>query len=187
MSRYEIEPLPLEGAFLLYLPRFEDRRGFFAETFRQSYEKELNLPAFVQDNLSYSVRGVLRGLHFQKPPSPQAKLVTALYGKIRDVIVDLRPSSPTYKRWHAVELSGDASRFCWLYVPVGFAHGFYVLSQTALVLYKCSAYYDPAADGGIRWNDPSVGIEWGLEGEPILSEKDARLPLLEEISNPFAL
>ncbi|MCX8113326.1 MAG: dTDP-4-dehydrorhamnose 3,5-epimerase [Bacteroidia bacterium] len=182
---YEVHPLPLQGALLIHLRKVRDGRGFFAELFRSSFQESLQLPTFVQDNLSYSVRGVLRGLHFQKPPLSQAKLVTVLLGQIRDVIVDLRPSSPTYKQWYAIEIAADASQLTWLYVPVGFAHGFYVLSEEALVLYKCSAYYEPSLDAGIRWNDPQLSIDWGLKGSPILSEKDAALPLLDEQHNPF--
>lgn len=186
MKRYEIESLPLKDAFLLHLPRYTDERGYFVETFRSAYESELGLPSFVQDNLSYSRRGVLRGLHFQKPPHPQAKLITALQGTIRDVLVDLRPSSPTYRRWHAVILSADSEKHSWLYAPIGFAHGFYVLSERALVLYKCSAYYDPTADAGIRWDDPTLAIAWGIQEKPILSAKDAALPYFDETQNPFS-
>jgi len=186
MKRYEVEWLPLRDAFLLHLPRYKDERGYFVETFRAEYETELHLPPFVQDNLSYSRRGVLRGLHFQKPPHAQAKLITVLQGIIRDVIVDLRPSSPSYRQWYKVELSADSERHTWLYAPVGFAHGFYVLSESALVLYKCSDYYAPAADGGIRWDDPTLAIDWGITAPPILSAKDAALPFFDENQNPFA-
>ncbi|MCS7189705.1 MAG: dTDP-4-dehydrorhamnose 3,5-epimerase [Bacteroidia bacterium] len=184
---YVITELPLADAFLLQLPRYADERGFFAEIFRNSLMKELGLAEFVQDNLSFSHKNVLRGLHFQHPPHAQAKLVTVLQGWIQDILVDLRPSSPTYKQWYSVDLRGDSSLFSWVYVPVGFAHGFLVRSDQAIVLYKCSAYYVPAADGGIRWDDPALAIRWALtEGEqPILSHKDANLPYLSEIRNPF--
>lgn len=180
-----IANLSLADAFLLRLPRYTDARGYFAEAFRETHEEKLALPHFVQDNFSFSVRGVLRGLHFQKPPYPQAKLVTVLAGQIRDVIVDLRPSSPTYKCWEMVILSASGEYFTWLYVPIGFAHGFYVESEEALVLYKCSAYYVPELDGGIRWDDPTLDISWGISDAPILSAKDARLPYFDEANNPF--
>lgn len=186
MTRYDIEPLPLKDAFLLHLPRYRDERGYFVETFRGACERDLGLPHFVQDNLSFSRKGVLRGLHFQKPPHPQAKLITVLQGTIRDAIVDLRPSSPSYLQWHAVILSADSERHTWLYAPAGFAHGFYVVSDSALVLYKCSAYYDPAADAGIRWDDPTFAIDWGITEMPILSAKDAALPFFDGKQNPFS-
>ncbi|MCS6894929.1 MAG: dTDP-4-dehydrorhamnose 3,5-epimerase [Bacteroidia bacterium] len=186
MTKYHIEPLPLRDAFLWRFPKYKDARGFFVEAFRIAFSEREALPSFVQDNLSHSIRGVLRGLHFQKLPHPQAKLITVLRGKIRDVIVDLRPTSPTYKRWVAVELSEEDNHFSWLYVPVGFAHGFYVLSDEALVWYKCSDYYDPALDAGLRWNDPTLGIAWEISEAPILSEKDASLPFFDERNNPFS-
>jgi dTDP-4-dehydrorhamnose 3,5-epimerase len=182
-----ITPLPLQDAFLLKLQRWKDPRGSFTEAFRKSWEKELNLPPFVQDNVSYSRQGVLRGLHFQKPPAAQAKLITTLYGHIQDVIVDLRPNSPTYKQWTAVELRSDSDSWEWLYVPIGFAHGFLVLSAEAYVWYRCSAYYEPSLDAGIRWDDPTLRIAWALgPNPPILSQKDANLPFLQDLEpNPF--
>ncbi|MCS7163198.1 MAG: dTDP-4-dehydrorhamnose 3,5-epimerase [Bacteroidia bacterium] len=180
-----VEALPLADALLLHLPRYTDERGYFVEVGRALLYERLGLPTFVQDNLSYSLRGVLRGLHFQRPPHAQAKLVSVIQGHIQDVLVDLRPSSPTYKRWHAIELSSDREYFTWLYVPIGFAHGFLVLSEAAWVLYRCSAYYVPEADGGYRWDDPTFGISWKLEGSPRLSPKDANLPYFSEAENPF--
>jgi len=178
-------PLPLEDAFLLRLKRWKDNRGFFTEAYRESWEKELGLPAFVQENVSFSRRNVLRGLHFQRPPAAQAKLVTVLYGHIQDVIVDLRPTSPTYKKWEAVALRSDSEAWEWLYVPAGFAHGFLVLSAEAYIWYRCSAYYVPELDGGIRWDDPEIGIAWVLGSEPpILSQKDLSLPYLSELQPP---
>lgn len=183
-----VEKLPLKDALLIQLPKFYDERGFFAEAFRAEIAERLGLPAFLQDNLSYSRQHVLRGLHFQRPPHAQAKLVCVLRGHIQDVIVDLRPSSPTYKRWYAVELRADSENITWLYVPIGFAHGFLVLSSEALLWYRSSAYYNKEADGGLRWNDPDLGITWQLpEGKaPIVSAKDAALPFLREWVNPFA-
>jgi dTDP-4-dehydrorhamnose 3,5-epimerase len=182
------EPLKLRDAFALHLPKFIDDRGFFAEAFRYSWSEEESLPPFIQDNLSFSYKGVLRGLHFQRPPHVQAKLVTVLEGEIWDVIVDLRPHSPTYRQWQGVFLRSDAETLTWLYVPGGFAHGFYVRSERALVFYRCSAYYEPEADGGIRWDDPAIGIRWEIPAgeQPRLSPKDAALPYLADIANPFA-
>lgn len=184
MKLPQVRALSLKDALIVEVPRYADDRGYFAELFRASWGEGLGLPPFVQANLSVSRRGVLRGMHFQRPPAAQAKLVTVLEGQIRDVIVDLRRNSPTYGQWEAVELTDQSGM--WLYVPVGFAHGFLVLSARAMVLYYCSAYYEPALDGGIRWDDPQIGIRWGLEGTaPILSPKDASLPYLSAIENPF--
>jgi dTDP-4-dehydrorhamnose 3,5-epimerase len=182
----KVQPLALPGALLIQLPRWQDDRGFFVETFRVRWAGEINLPAFVQDNLSFSQRGILRGLHFQRPPAAQAKLITVIQGTIQDVIVDLRPNSPTYKQWLSVTLSSEMEEWQWLYVPEGFAHGFLVLSETAHVWYRCSAYYAPTSDAGVRWNDPELGIAWRLEDRnPILSQKDSQLPLLKDLDNPF--
>ncbi len=183
----EVLPVPLQDAFLLRLKRWKDPRGFFAEAFRETWIKDLHLPAFVQDNVSFSRQYVLRGLHFQRPPAAQAKLVTVIQGHIQDVIVDLRPDSPTYKGWVSIDLRGDRESWEWLYVPVGFAHGFLVRSAEALVWYRCSAYYEPSLDAGIRWDDPEIGIVWELgTASPLLSEKDARLPYLRDLQpNPF--
>jgi len=188
MSRYTHEPLPLAGAFLLRLPRYADERGYFAELFRAEIAPALGLPTWVQDNLSYSRQGVLRGLHFQRPPHAQAKLVTVLQGRIQDVVVDLRPSSPTYRQVYSLLLADEGPYCTWVYVPVGFAHGFYVLSEQALVLYRCSAYYAPQAEGGVRWDDPDLAIPWQIpEGRsPLLSPKDAAWPRLSEQPAPFA-
>ncbi len=184
MRPSKVKPLSLKDALIIEVPRFVDDRGYFVELFRAGWGEALGLPSFVQTNLSVSRQGVLRGLHFQRPPAAQAKLVTVLEGHIQDVIVDLRPSSPTYGCWEAVELTEQVSQ--WLYVPEGFAHGFLVLSSRATVLYYCSAYYDPDLDGGIRWDDPQVGIQWALRSQsPLLSPKDARLPYLSAIPNPF--
>ncbi|MCS6790678.1 MAG: dTDP-4-dehydrorhamnose 3,5-epimerase [Bacteroidia bacterium] len=185
---HSVEKLPLRDALVIQLPKFQDDRGFFAEAFRAEVGEKLQLPPFLQDNLSYSHRNVLRGLHFQRPPHAQAKLVCVLRGHIQDVIVDLRPTSPTYKHWYGIELRADREKLTWLYVPVGFAHGFIVLSDEALVWYRCSAYYSKEADGGVRWNDPDLGIAWQTPtgAAPTVSAKDAALPLLRDLENPFA-
>jgi dTDP-4-dehydrorhamnose 3,5-epimerase len=158
---------------------YHDERGHFLElwsTERSAYAERIE-HAFVQDNLSKSKRGVLRGLHFQNP-TPQGKLVTVLSGEVWDVAVDIRQGSPTFGDWFGIHLSGDAYRQ--LFVPEGFAHGFVVLSDTALFQYKCTAPYRPDAEQSIHWNDPEIGIEWPLDA-PILSEKDAKAPRMEEL------
>lgn len=151
---------------------FADERGYFKETYSQKKYESFGIPnAFVQDNVSYSCRGALRGMHYDFRMS---KLVQCLEGVIYDAIVDMREDSPTYKQWDALELSSD--NHLQLYVPQGFAHGFYVLSDYAIVLYKQTALYDPRHEQAVSWRDPSIGIEWPLEGqEPVMSAKDAQL------------
>lgn len=162
---------------------YRDHRGFFAEIYRRSeFEAHGIRGPFVQVNHSRSVRGVLRGLHYQKPPAAQAKLVTVLRGEIFDVAVDIRRGSPTYGRWVGTVLSGEDGRM--LYIPEGFAHGFCVLSEVADVLYEVTAEYAPELERGIRWDDPDIGIQWPIS-DPILSEKDAALPLLREAEHDF--
>jgi dTDP-4-dehydrorhamnose 3,5-epimerase len=166
----------------------EDERGFFCETYRSEWHAQVGMPedeVFVQDNHSRSARGVVRGMHFQVGAGV-AKLVRCARGRIVDVAVDLRRGSPTYGRWEAVELDEESMRE--LYVPVGFAHGFCVISDVADVLYKQTAYYDGAIERGIAWDDPDVGIEWPLPVEElIVSERDAEAPRLSEIADdlPF--
>jgi dTDP-4-dehydrorhamnose 3,5-epimerase len=151
---------------------FLDERGYFKEVYSQKKYESLGVPdIFVQDNVSYSSRGVLRGMHYDLR---MAKLVQCLQGVIYDAIVDMREGSPTYRQWDALELSSD--NHLQLYVPPGFAHGFYVLSDYAVVLYKQTALYDPRYERAVSWRDPGIGIQWPLEGrEPLLSPKDARL------------
>ena len=152
---------------------FPDERGFFMEFFKASDFTDAGLPAyFVQENVSYSQKGVIRGLHFQKEPQAQAKLVSVIKGVIWDVAVDIRRESPNFLQWVAVELSDENHHM--LYIPSGFAHGFAALSN-AHVIYKCSNEYNPLLDAGIRWNDPDINIQWPLD-KPILSGKDAVLP-----------
>jgi dTDP-4-dehydrorhamnose 3,5-epimerase len=166
-----------------------DERGFFTETYRSQWRAELGMPAeeeFIQDNHSRSARGVVRGMHFQIG-SGMAKLVRCARGRIVDVAVDLRRGSPTYARWEAVELDDKDMRE--LYVPVGFAHGFCVLSDLADVIYKQTAYYDPALERSVAWNDPDVGIQWPLApNELIVSARDAAAPRLADIADtlPFS-
>lgn len=151
---------------------FSDERGFFFELYQQNnFSNNINeMTTFVQDNVSHSQKGVLRGLHYQSQ-QPQGKLVTALRGRIFDVAVDLRLGSPTFAAWVGVELSAENHRQLW--IPEGFAHGFYVLSDTADVYYKCTNYYNPTFERSLHWNDADLAIEWPLSGEPIVSAKDA--------------
>lgn len=157
---------------LIPLQVFPDERGYFMENYRAERYRELpgqNGP-FVQDNVSHSKRGVLRGLHFQHP-NGQGKLVRAVLGNIYDVTVDVRADSLTFGHWQALELSGDEPQQLW--IPPGYAHGFLVLSEQALVEYKCTAYYDPDSEACLRWNDPNLGIDWPFLA-PVLSDKDRR-------------
>ena len=163
----------------LITPRiFTDDRGSFLEAYKTSDFAAAGIPGlFSQDNQSVSRRGVLRGLHFQKPPHAQAKLVQALAGDIFDIVVDMREGSPSFAKWLAVSLSADQPQL--LYVPAGFAHGFQVLSGQAAVLYKTSTEYRPDAEAGIVWNDPDLAIPWPLQ-PPVLSPKDHQLPRLKD-------
>jgi len=178
-TRYE-----MSGLVLIEQKTFGDERGFFKEIYRHDTFVENGIEAvFVQDNLSVSARDVLRGLHFQLPPKAQAKLVTVIRGAVLDVVVDLRKSSSTYGLWTALNLSADNHHS--LYIPEGFAHGFLSLENDTCVAYKTSAEYSPEHEGGIRWNDPRIGIVWPV-ASPRLSEKDAALPFLDQIKeSPF--
>jgi dTDP-4-dehydrorhamnose 3,5-epimerase len=173
-----IDETSLPGVLLLERPVFRDARGFFRELWRAEAFEAAGLPArFVQDNLSYSTRGVLRGLHYQHP-QPQGKLICVLRGSIHDVAVDIRAGSPTFGRWVGVALDAESGRQ--LYVPEGFAHGFAVTGADALVLYKCTAPYRPGAEGSIRWDDPDLDIAWPLI-DPVLSPKDAAAARLADV------
>jgi dTDP-4-dehydrorhamnose 3,5-epimerase len=175
----KVTELDLPGVKLIEPKVFRDDRGHFLESYREARYREAGIPdRFVQDNLSYSSRGVLRGLHLQHPRG-QAKLVSVLHGEVFDVAVDVRVGSETFGRWTGHRLSADNARQ--MYVPAGFAHGFLVLSETALFAYKCSDEYVPEAELSIRWDDPAIGIEWPL-AEPTLSPKDADAPLLEDVA-----
>lgn len=157
---------------------FQDNRGFFMETYSyREFEKAGIKEKFVQDNHSKSIKGVLRGLHFQIEPFAQSKLVRCIKGEIFDVAVDIRENSPTFKKWYGLVLSEENKKM--LYIPKGFAHGFVVLSDIAEVEYKVDNFYSPEHERGIIWNDPEIKIEWPIQN-PILSEKDAKLPTLEE-------
>ncbi len=150
---------------------FGDARGFFLETWNRRRYREAGVAGdFVQDNVSFSRRGILRGLHFQNP-NPQGKLLQVLQGEVFDVAVDIRRSSPTFGKWHGLVLSADNKRQ--FYIPAGFAHGFLVLSETALFHYKCTEFYSPQDELAIRWDDPDIGIAWPMKG-PLVSERDAK-------------
>jgi dTDP-4-dehydrorhamnose 3,5-epimerase len=169
----------LPGVLIIEPKRFGDERGFFVETYQVRRYQEAGIAGpFVQDNLSRSQRGVLRGLHLQNP-NPQSKLVTALRGTVLDVAVDVRVGSPTFKQHVAVELSGENGRQ--FYVPKGFAHGFVVLSETADFFYKCDALYSPSDEIVVRWDDPEIGIDWRT-ASPSLGERDKSAPLLSQIN-----
>ena len=165
--------------------RFDDKRGYFAETYSRQKYLEMGVDVeFVQDNHSLSRDvGTLRGLHFQAPPLAQGKLVRCGRGSLFDVAVDIRRGSVTYGQWVGYELSAENGHQ--LYVPIGFAHGFVTLEPDSEIIYKCSDYYAPETEGALRWNDPDIGIEWLLQVNPILSEKDALAPLLKDFESPF--
>ncbi len=182
----QIEPTPLPGVLILTPVRHRDARGFFAETWNRQTLKNAGLETdFVQDNHSLSYRrGTLRGLHYQLPPFEQAKLVRCARGRLLDVAVDIRPASPTFRQWVAVELGFDNGRQ--LFIPAGFAHGFLTLEDDTEIAYKCSAPYSPAHDRAIRFDDPDIGIDWPLAAPPILSDKDAAAPPLAHADLPPA-
>lgn len=166
----------LEGVIIIKPEIFTDNRGFFMETYSRDRYKEAGIAGnFVQDNLSYSMKGTLRGLHFQTK-RPQAKLVQVVTGEIFDVAVDIRPGSSTFGKWTGVYLSGKNKRQ--MFIPEGFAHGFCVISEAAHFLYKCSDFYFQHDEGGIIWSDPDIGIDWPIK-DPIISEKDKQLPLFK--------
>ena len=168
----------IEGVYIIEPKVFGDERGYFMETYNEKDFKEAGLDyCFVQDNQSKSHKGVLRGLHYQRN-HPQAKLVRVIQGEVFDVAVDLRKNSPTYGKWVGVVLSSENKKM--FMIPRGFAHGFVVLSETAEFVYKCDDIYHPKDEGGIMWNDPDVGIDWPYKGEPSLSEKDTKHPLLRD-------
>ncbi|MCV0399671.1 MAG: dTDP-4-dehydrorhamnose 3,5-epimerase [Nitrosarchaeum sp.] len=181
---FSFSSLRIPDVKLVTAKHFPDQRGFFMELFKESdfYENQITT-RFVQDNFSHSARGVLRGLHYQKNPKAQAKLVVALRGEIFDVAVDIRKDSPTYGKWVG-EILSDANHKL-LYIPEGFAHGFCVLSETADVLYKVTEEYSVEHETGILWNDPDIGISWPVD-KPLLHEKDSKLPALKNAENNFS-
>lgn len=175
----------IEGVVVIEPRVFDDARGYFFESYSKRRFDEVVRPVeFVQDNESMSTRGVIRGLHFQRPPFSQSKLVRCVRGAVLDVVVDIRRGSPTYGRHVAVELTGENRRQ--LFVPRGFAHGFAVLSDEAVFQYKCDNYYHPESEGGISIADHSLGIDWRIDpAEAILSEKDLRNPMFSDFESPF--
>lgn len=183
----KVDATRLPGVLLIEPKRHGDHRGFFAETYSQQAYAELGVEAaFVQDNHSLSAAaGTVRGLHFQAPPSAQAKLVRCGRGAIFDVAVDIQRGSPTYGQWAGYTLSAENG--AQLYIPAGFAHGFVTLEPDSEIIYKCSDYYAPETEGALRWDDPDIGIGWPLSAEAILSEKDARAPLLADFNSPFTV
>lgn len=176
---------PIEGLLIIEPRVFTDQRGYFIETYNEKRYRDAGITAqFVQDNQSCSTYGVVRGLHFQRPPYAQAKLVCCTRGRVLDVAVDLRKDSPTYGQWFSVELNEENHRQ--FFIPKGFAHGFSVLSETAIFTYKCDDFYHPEADGGILLSDPALGIDWQIPEEMrIISDKDTKHPLLAGLDNPF--
>lgn len=175
----------INGVVIIEPKIFEDSRGYFFESFSQKeFDANVRLTTFVQDNESKSSYGVMRGLHFQKPPYTQAKLVRCVKGAVLDVAVDIRKGSPTYGKHVAVELTENNHRQ--LFIPRGFAHGFAVLSDTAIFQYKCDWFYKPEADGGINILDESLGIDWKIPiDKAILSDKDTKHPMLKDFDSPF--
>ncbi|OGR95012.1 MAG: dTDP-4-dehydrorhamnose 3,5-epimerase [Elusimicrobia bacterium RBG_16_66_12] len=170
----------IDGLVLVEGKDFRDARGTFMESFRADVWAQAGLPPLLQDNLSRSNRGVIRGLHYQKDPQAVGKLVRCVSGRIFDVAVDIRKSSPSFGKWASIELSGEGNRAFW--IPPGFAHGFCALTDDAIVAYKVTGYWAPNVDGGLRWDDPAVGVAWPLPKSEIrLSPKDAVLPPLSAI------
>lgn len=181
----EVISTKIEGVYIIEPRVFKDSRGYFFESYSQrDFEAAIGKVDFVQDNKSCSTKGVIRGLHFQKPPYSQAKLVRCVVGKVLDVAVDLRKGSSTYGHHVAVELSEENHRQ--FFIPKGFAHGFEVLSEIAIFQYKCDEYYHPEVEGGIDAFDPQLGIEWKtLPGVAIISEKDKLHPKISDFNSPF--
>jgi|SRR5579872_1336695 len=180
---FQFKKLNIPDVILVETKVFSDERGFFMESFKESIFNSNGISArFVQDNYSCSIKGVVRGLHYQKDPKAQAKIVMVSKGEIFDVVVDIRKGSPTYGKWLGEILSDQNHRL--LFVPEGFAHGFCVLSDEAHVLYKTSSEYSPEHDKGIKWNDKNIDIKWPMIN-PILSKKDLQLPSLDNADNNF--
>jgi len=180
---FEFKKTNIPNVVLIKPKIFKDERGFFIETYKYSEFCKYGInETFLQDNHSRSTKGVLRGLHYQKNPASQGKLVRCTIGEIFDVAVDIRKSSPSYGKWAGAILSEENREM--LYIPPGFAHGFLVLSDVAEVLYKTTEEYSPENDRGIFWNDPAIAINWPVDN-PVVSEKDKKMPLLEDADNNF--
>ena len=181
----EIIKTNIEGVVIIEPRIFKDDRGYFFESFSQrEFEDKVCKTTFVQDNESKSSYGVLRGLHFQKPPFAQSKLVRVIKGAVLDVAVDIRKGSPTFGQYVSVELTGENHRQ--FFIPRGFAHGFSVLSEEVIFQYKCDNFYSPQSEGAIAWNDPDLNIDWRIPAEKVvLSEKDSKHPRLKDWQNVF--
>lgn len=186
INNMEVIKTNIEGVVIIEPRIFRDERGYFFESFSQrEFQEKVCNTVFVQDNESKSSYGVLRGLHFQKPPYAQSKLVRVIKGAVLDVAVDIRKGSPTFGQHVAVELTEDNHRQ--FFIPRGFAHGFSVLTDEVIFQYKCDNFYAPASEGAIAWNDPDLGIDWRVPAEKvILSEKDKKHPRLKAIESPFS-
>jgi dTDP-4-dehydrorhamnose 3,5-epimerase len=179
----ELTPTSIPDVVIIKPDVFRDDRGYFLESFQVEKFKAMGIETkFVQDNESLSQKGVLRGLHFQREPWAQGKLVRVIQGSVLDIAVDIRLSSPTFGKWVAMLLTGENKWLCW--IPVGFAHGFVTLEENTIFSYKCTNLYNKASEGSIRWNDPEIGIDWGITN-PSLSEKDLVAPLLSEVESLF--
>ena len=179
----EIIKTSIEGLLIIKPDVFKDERGYFFESYnKERLAKEGITMNFVQDNESKSAKGVLRGLHFQKPPYAQGKLVRVIKGSVMDVAVDLRKDSPTYGKWESVVLNEDNKLQFW--IPEGFAHGFVTLEDNTIFAYKCTNVYNKESEGSLLWNDPDININWNIEN-PILSEKDKISPLFKNFETPF--
>ena len=181
----EVIKTGIEGVVVIEPRIFKDERGYFFESFSQrEFEEKVCKTTFVQDNESKSSYGVLRGLHFQKPPFAQSKLVRVIKGAVLDVAVDIRKGSPTFGQYVSVELTGENHRQ--FFIPRGFAHGFSVLSEEVIFQYKCDNFYSPQSEGAIAWNDPDLNIDWRIPAEKVvLSEKDSKHPRLKDWQNMF--
>ena len=181
----EVIKTNIEGVVIIEHRIFKDDRGYFFESFSQrEFEEKVCKTTFVQDNESKSSYGVLRGLHFQKPPFAQSKLVRVIKGAVLDVAVDIRKGSPTFGQYVSVELTGENHRQ--FFIPRGFAHGFSVLSEEVIFQYKCDNFYSPQSEGAIAWNDPDLNIDWRIPAEKVvLSEKDSKHPRLKDWQNMF--
>jgi dTDP-4-dehydrorhamnose 3,5-epimerase len=179
----QVSTTSLKGLLVIQPTVFSDARGYFYEPYNKKKFIEIGIPDnFVQDNQSCSQKGVIRGLHFQNPPSAQSKLLRVIQGSIWDVAVDIRKSSPTYGKFFSIELSAENKTV--FYVPAGFAHGFVTLEDNTILFYKCSDYYNKEAEGSVLWNDSDIGIPWKIT-DPILSEKDRNAPRLKEFNSLF--
>jgi dTDP-4-dehydrorhamnose 3,5-epimerase len=179
----ELSPTSIPEVVIIKPDVFRDQRGYFLESFHAEKFREMGIQTnFVQDNESLSQKGVLRGLHFQREPWAQGKLVRVIQGSVLDIAVDIRRSSPSFGKWVSMLLTGENKWLCW--IPAGFAHGFVTLEDNTIFSYKCTNLYNKASEGSILWNDPKIGIEWGITN-PSLSGKDLLAPLLAEASPLF--